>query len=44
MVYPEVGQFIRKHATKGSKAVVQRAVKKPAVKKVAAKKTVSKNA
>lgn len=44
MVYPEVGQFIRKHAIKGSKAVVQKAVKKPAVKKVAARKTASKNA
>jgi poly(3-hydroxybutyrate) depolymerase len=44
IVYPEVGQFIRKHAIKGSKAVAQRAVKKPAVKKVAAKKTASKNA
>jgi poly(3-hydroxybutyrate) depolymerase len=44
MVYPEVGQFIRKHAIKGSKALVQKAVKKPAAKKVAGKKTASKNA
>jgi poly(3-hydroxybutyrate) depolymerase len=44
MVYPEVGQFIRKHEIKGSKVVAQRAVKKPVVKKVAGKKTASKNA
>jgi poly(3-hydroxybutyrate) depolymerase len=44
MVYPEVGQFIRKHAIKGSKVVVQKAVKKPAVKKVASKRTATKNA
>jgi poly(3-hydroxybutyrate) depolymerase len=44
MVYPEVAKFIRKHAIKGSKVVVQKAVKKPAVKKVSSKRTTSKNA
>jgi poly(3-hydroxybutyrate) depolymerase len=43
MVYPEICQFIRKHAIKGSKAVAARPVaKKPAVK--TAKRTVAKKA
>ena len=48
MVYPEIGQFIRKHAIKGIKSVAPKAVKKPATKKatarVAAKRSSSKNA
>jgi poly(3-hydroxybutyrate) depolymerase len=42
MIYPEISQFIRKHAIKGSKEVAARPVAKKPVRNSTAKKTVAK--
>jgi hypothetical protein len=42
MIYPEISQFIRKHAVKGSKEVAARPVAKKPARKSIAKKTVAK--